>query len=158
MAREIPKTSETSAHFRANLGVLEETAAQIFSNWAETNCSHHVTREEDGSIVLYATRKNSRSEQQNKNTLRALASNKNIKLKTEAAFLQLLRPEEYDEVIAREATAATSQTDAPGLRDAVPPTCCKMEVITIASLPDGIDERARERGQQHNVSCRAERS
>ena len=141
MTGEIPKTS---AHFRADLGALDETAAQVFANWAKANCSHHVTREEDGSTVLYAARKNSRSEQQNKNTLRALASNKNIKLKTEAAFLQLLRPEEYDEVIAREATAATSQTDAPGLGDNMAPTCCKMEVITIARLPDGFDERARE--------------
>ena len=135
---------QTSAHFRANLGVLNEAAAQEFSKWAAVNCKHHVMQEENGSTVLYATRPNARSSQQHRNTLRALSSRNKIKLKTEAAFLQLLRPEEYDEVIAREATAATSQTDAPGLGDNVPPTCCKMEVITITRLPDGFDERARE--------------
>ena len=136
---------KTSAHFRADLGALDKTAAQIFSNWAKANCRHHITREEDGSTVLYASRRNSRSEQQHKNTLKALASNKNIKLKTGAAFLQLLRPEEYDDVIAREATAAAGQAGAPGLRDAVPsPTCCSMEMVTVAKLPDGFDARAGE--------------
>ena len=64
---------QTSAHFRANLGVLEETAAQVFSNWAEANCIHHVMQEENGSTVLYATRQISRTERQHKKTLQALA-------------------------------------------------------------------------------------
>lgn len=140
MTGQIPKTS---AHFRANLGVLDEIASEVFSTWAAATCSHHMMKEEDGSTVLYATRKNSRSEQQNKNTLRALASNKKIKLKTEPAFLRLMSPEEY-EAIAREVTAAIEQTDAPGVQEAVMPTCCKMETITVAQLPDGFDERAGE--------------
>ena len=131
---------QSSAHFCANLGVMDENAARVFSTWASANCSHHLLREEDCRTVLYATRQNSRSEQQHKNTLRAFSSNKNIKLKTEAAFLRLLHPEEY-EAIVREATSAVdTTTDAPALREAVPPTCCKMEILT--HLPEGFDARA----------------
>ena len=133
----IPKTS---AHFRADLGALDETAAQVFSIWARANCSRHVMREEDGSIVLYATRPNAKSSQQHKNTLKALASNKSIKLKTDATFLRLLHPEEYEAMIARDTRASDDQTDAP--REGASPTSCKIEFLT--KLPDGFDERARE--------------
>ena len=102
-----------SAHFRANLGVLDETAAQVFTNWAAANCTRFVLREQSGARVLYATRPNARSPQQHKTTLRALSSRNNIQLKTEATFLQLLNAKEYEEVIAPDARAA--QTNAPGL-------------------------------------------
>ena len=130
---------ETSAHFRANLGVLDETCAAVFTNWATANCSRFFLREESGAMVLYATRPNARSSQQHKNTLKALASNKRIKLKTEASFLQLLHPEEY-EAIAPDTLVSVDQKDAS--QEGVYPTSCKMEILT--QLPDGFDERARE--------------
>ena len=71
--------------------------------------------------------------------MKALASNKSIKLKTEALFLRQLSPDEY-EVIAPDTRASVEQTDAP--REGVYPTSCKMEIRT--QLPDGFDERARE--------------
>ena len=132
---------ETSAQFRANLGVLDETCAAVFTNWATANCSRFLLREESGARVLYATRPNARSSQQHKNTLRAVSSRNSIQLKTEAAFLQLLSPEDY-EAIAREATAAVDTTDTPGLREGASPTSCKMETIT--QLPDDFDFRAGE--------------
>ena len=128
---------QTSAHFRANLGVLEETAAQVFSNWAEANCSHHILRKEDGSTVLYATRPNARSSQQHKNTLRALSSRNNIKLKTEASFLRLLHEECKD--TGGEPSATDVHMDEPSLREATMPTPCGVEILT---LPQGFDERA----------------
>ena len=137
MTGEIPKTS---AHFRANLGVLGEIASEVFSNWAAANCSHHMMKEEDGSTVLYATRPNAKSSQQHKNTLKALASNKSIKLKTDASFLQLLHPGEYEAMIARDTRAPVDQTDTP--RESASPTSCKIDFLT--KLPDGFDERARE--------------
>ena len=127
---------QTSAHFRANLGVLEETAAQVFSNWAEANCSHHILRKEDGSTVLYATRPNARSSQQHKNTLRALSSRNKIKLQTEASFLRLLH-EEY-EVTGGEASATDVQMDEPSLEKATLRMPCKVELFT--ALPAGFDE------------------
>ena len=133
---------ETSAHFRANLGVLDKTAAQVFTNWAAVSCIHHVMQEEDGSTVLYATRQNSRTEQQHKNALRAVASNRKIKLKTEASFVRLLH-EEYEDT-GGETSATDVQMDEPSLREAVPPTCCKTEMITVAQLPEGFDARAEE--------------
>ena len=129
---------QTSAHFRANLGVLNETAAQIFSNWAAVNCIHHEMQEENCSTVLYATRQNSRSEQQHKKTLQALASRNNIKLKTEASFLRLLH-EEY-EVTGGEASATDVQKDEPSLEKATLRMPCRVELYT--SLPAGFDERA----------------
>ena len=132
---------QTSAHFRANLGVLDETAAQVFTNWAAANCSRFVIREESGARALYATRPNARSSQQHKNTLRALSSRNNIQLKTEASFLQLLSPEDY-EAIAREFPADVDTTHAPALREGASPTSCKMEILT--QLPEGFDARARE--------------
>ena len=129
---------QTSAHFRANLGVLDETAAQVFSNWAEANCSHHVMQEENGSTVLYATRPNARSSQQHKNTLRALSSRNKIKLQTEASFLRLLH-EEY-EVTGGEASATDVQMDEPSLEKATLRMPCTVELYT--SLPAGFDERA----------------
>ena len=134
MSQQIPKTS---AHFRANLGVLDETAAQVFSNWAEANCSHHVMQEENGSTVLYATRQNT-TEQKHKNALRALASNRKIKLKTEASFLRLLH-EEY-EVTGGEASDV--RVDEPSLREATLPTSCGVELLTGTKLPAGFDTRA----------------
>ena len=134
MSQQIPKSS---AHFRANLGVLDETAAQVFSNWAEANCSHHVMQEENGSTVLYATRQNT-TEQKHKNALRALASNRKIKLKTEASFLRLLH-EEY-EVTGREAPDV--RVDEPSLREATLPTSCGVELLTGTKLPAGFDTRA----------------
>ena len=131
---------QTSTHFRANMGVLNEAAKQEFSKWAEATCIHHVMQEEGGSTVLYATRQHKRSEQQHKNTLKALASNKRIKLKTEASFLQLLHPEEYEAIAPSVTRASVEQTDAP--REGVYPASCKMEMRT--QLADGFDERARE--------------
>ena len=131
---------QTSAHFRANLGVLDETAARIFSTWARANCSHHVIREEDGSTVLYATRPTARSSQQHKNTLRALCSRNSIQLNTEAAFLQLLNAKEYEEVIGPDARAA--QTVAPELQEAALPTCCKVEIAREISAD--FDRRAKD--------------
>jgi len=134
MSQQIQKTS---AHFRANLGVLDETAAQVFSNWAEANCSHHVMQEENGSTVLYATRQNT-TEQKHKNALRALASNRKIKLKTEASFLRLLH-EEY-EVTGGEASDV--RVAEPSLREATLPTSCGVELLTGTKLPAGFDTRA----------------
>ena len=127
---------ETSAHFRANLGVLDETAAQVFTNWAIVNCIHHVIQEEKGSIILYATRQNGRTEQQHKNALRAVASNRKIKLKTEASFLRLLH-EEYE---AMAGEAPDVQMDELTLREV--PTSCGVETLT--ALPVGFDERAQQ--------------
>ena len=127
---------QSSTHFRADLGALNETAAQEFSKWAAVNCIHHVMQQENCSTVLYATRQNSRTEQQHKNALRALASNRKIKLKTEASFLRLLHLEEY-EVIGGEVSATDGQ-----MNEAPLPTPCGMEMITIEQLPDGFDERA----------------
>ena len=120
----------TSAHFRANLCVLDEAAAQAFSKWAASNCSHHVLREESGATVLYATRASSKTSKQHRNNVKAFASNKNIKLNTNASFLILLRPEEYEEAIAHEALAAAGQTTTPDIREVAPPMCCKMEMIS----------------------------
>jgi hypothetical protein len=127
---------ETSAHFRANLGVLDETAAQVFTNWAAVNCIHHAIQEENGSTVLYATRQNSRTEQQHKNTLRALACNKKIKLQTDASFVRLLH-EEYE---ATGGEASDIQMDEPVLREATLRMPCRAEIFT--ALPEGFDERA----------------
>ena len=127
---------QTSAHFRANLGVLNETAAQIFSNWAAVNCIHHEMQEENGSTVLYATRQNSRTEQQHKKTLKALASNKKMKLKTEPSFLRLL----HDEYAVRGGEASDVQMDEPSLREATLRMPCGVEILT--ELPAGFDERA----------------
>ena len=120
---------ETSAHFRANLGVLDETTAQVFTNWAAVSCIHHVIQEENGSTVLYATRRECKTEQQHKNALKAVASNRKIKLKTEASFVQLL----HEEYVGRE--ASNVQMDEPTLREA-----CGVEIRT--ALPDGFDDRA----------------
>ena len=129
---------QTSAHFRANLGVLNEAAAQEFSKWASLNCIHHVMQKENGSTVLYATRPNARSSQQHKNTLRALSSRNKIKLKTEASFLRLLH-EEY-EVTGGEASDV--RVDEPSLREATLPTSCGVELLTGTKLPAGFDTRA----------------
>ena len=129
---------QTSAHFRANLGVLNEAAAQEFSKWAAVNCKHHVMQEENGSTVLYATRPNARSSQQHKNTLRALSSRNKIKLKTEASFLRLLH-EEY-EVTGGEASATDVQMDEPSLEKATLRMPCRVDLLT--ELPAGFDERA----------------
>ena len=131
-----PQILQTSAHFRANLGALNETAAQIFSNWARANCIHHVMQEENGSTVLYATRQNSRTERQHKKTLQALASNKKIKLKTEPSFLRLL----HDEYAVTGGEASVEQKNAPSLREGAIPTSCKMEIVT--QLPEGFDVHA----------------
>ena len=131
---------QTAAHFRANLGVLDETAARIFSTWARANCSHHVLREEEAATVLYATRPTARSSQQHKNTLRALCSRNSIQLKTEAAFLQLLNAKEYEKVLARDAWVA--QTVAPELQEVAPPTCCKVEIAREISAD--FDRRAKD--------------
>ena len=125
---------ETSAHFRANLGVLDETAAQVFTNWAAVSCIHHVMQQENGSTILYATHQNGRTEQQHKNALKAVASNRKIKLKTEPSFVQLLH-EEYEVVGGG---ASDVQMDEPTLREA--PTSCGVEIL--AALPDGFDEGA----------------
>ena len=130
---------QTSAHFRANLGVLNEAAAQEFSKWAAVNCIHHILRKEDGSTVLYATRQNT-TEQKHKNALRALASNRKIKLKTEASFLRLLH-EEY-EVTGGEASATDVQMDEPSLEKAALRMPCKVELFT--ELPADFDERAKQ--------------
>jgi len=131
---------QTSAHFRANLGALNETAAQIFSNWARANCIHHEIQEENCSTVLYATRQNSRTERQHKKTLQALASNKKIKLKTEPSFLRLLH-DEYA-VMGGEASATDVQIDEPGLREATLRMPCRVEILM--ALPAGFDERAQQ--------------
>ena len=120
---------ETSAHFRANLGVLDETTAQVFLHWATVNCIHHVIQEENGSTVLYATRREGKTEQQHKNALKAVASNRKIKLKTEASFVQLL----HEEYVGRE--ASNVQMDKPTIREA-----CGVQIVT--ALPEGFDERA----------------
>ena len=127
---------ETSAHFRANLGALDEAAAHLFTNWAAINCIHHVIQEENGSTILYATRQNSRTEQQHKNTLRALASNKKIKLQTDASFVRLLH-EEYE---ATGGDASAVQMDEPNLREATLRMPCLAKIRT--ELPAGFDERA----------------
>ena len=128
---------QTSAHFRADLGVLDEAAAQEFSKWAAVNCIHHVMQEENGSTVLYATRQNSRTEQQHRKTLRALACNKKIKLKTEACFLRLL----HDECAAMGGEASDVQMDEPRLREATLRMPCGVEIL-ITELPADFDERA----------------
>ena len=131
---------QTSAHFRADLGVLDEAAAQEFSKWAAVNCIHYVMQEENGSMVLYATHRHSRSEQQHKNTLKGLASNKKIKSKTEASFVRLL----HDDYAAMggEASATDVQMDEPSLREAPLRMPCEVEILT--QLPEGFDERAEE--------------
>ena len=129
---------QTSAHFRANLGVMDQAAAQEFSKWAAVNCIHHVMQEENGSTVLYATRRNSRTEQQHKNTLKALASNKAIKLKTEACFLRLLH-DEY-EVMGGEAPATDGHMDESSLREAALRMPCRAKILT--ELPQGFDDLA----------------
>ena len=127
---------QTSAHFRANLGVLNEAAAQEFSKWASLNCIHHVMQKENGSTVLYATRPNARSSQQHKNTLRALSSRNNIKLQTEPSFLRLL----HEEYAVTGGEASVEQKNAPSLREGAIPTSCKMEIVT--QLPEGFDAHA----------------
>ena len=129
---------QTSTHFRANLGVLDEAAAQVFANWAAVNCIHHVIQEENCSCVLYATRRTSRTEQQHKNTLKALASNRKIKLKTEASFLRLLHDE--CEAMGEEAPATDVHMEEPSLREVPLPTPCKVEIHT--ELPQDFDQRA----------------
>ena len=97
-------------------------------------------QEENGSTVLYATRQNSRTERQHKKTLQALASNKKIKLETEASFLRLLH-EEY-EVTGGEASATDVQMDEPSLEKATLRMPCKVELFT--ELPADFDERAKQ--------------
>ena len=130
---------ETSAHFRANLGALDEAAVQVFSSWAEANCSRFVLREESGARVLYATRPSARSPQQHRNTLRALCSRNNIKLKTEAAFLHVLKAKECEDVINQ---GARAQTVAPEMQKASPHTCCRKEIARQISLD--FDRKAKE--------------
>ena len=137
MSQDILRSSQ---HFRASLGVLEERASQEFAKWAAANCRHHVMREEGGVMVLYATRQNCRSEQQHKNAVKALASNKRIKLNTEASFLRLLQPEEYD-AIAREAPDTDGHDEAPTHQES-PPACGAVEIVP--HLPTGFDARAKE--------------
>ena len=131
---------QTSTHFRADLGVLDEAASQEFSKWAAVNCIHHVRQDENGSTVLYATRQNSRTEQQHKKTLKALASNKKIQLKTEPSFLRLLH-DDYA-VVGGEASTTDVQIDEPSLQEATLRMPCGVEMLT--QLPDGFDERAEE--------------
>jgi hypothetical protein len=126
---------ETSAHFRANLGVLDATAAQVFTNWAAVSCVHHVIQEENGSTVLYATRREGRTEQQHKNALKSVASNRKIKLKTEPAFVQLLQ-DEYEVVGGG---SSDVQMEEPS-REATLRMPCEMEILT--QLPDGFDAHA----------------
>ena len=124
---------ETSAHFRANLGVLDETTAQVFTNWAAVNCIHHVIQEENGSTVLYATRREGKTEQQHRNALKAVASNRKIKLKTEASFVRLL----HDEYVG--GGSSDVQMEEPS-REATLRMPCEMEILT--QLPDGFDAHA----------------
>ena len=131
---------QTSAHFRANLGVLSEAAAQEFSKWAAVTCIHHVMQEENGSTILYATRQNSRTEQQHKKTLKALASSKKIQLKTEPSFLRLLH-DDYA-VMGGEASTTDAQIDEPSLQEATLRMPCGVEILT--QLPEGFDDRAEE--------------
>ena len=101
---------QTPTFFTADLGVLENAAAMALTKWADANCSHYVMQtEQDSSHVLYATRENSKTSKQHRNTLRALASNRNIKLNL--GSLTLMLPEEYK--------AATSM-DAPTHCHALP--------------------------------------
>ena len=130
----------SSAHFRANLGVLDEAAAQVFANWAAVKCIHHVIQKENSSTVLYATRQNSRTEQEHKKTLKALASNKKIILNTEASFLKLLH-DDYA-VMGEEASATDGQMDEPTLQEATLRMPCGVEILT--QLPEGFDEHAEE--------------
>ena len=135
---------ETSAHFRANLGVLDKAAAQVFTKWAAVNCIHHVIQEENGSTVLYATRREGRKEQQHKNALKAVASNRKIKLKTEPSFVQLLHGE-YEVVGGG---ASDVQMDEPTLREV--PTSCGVDIFT--ALPDGFDDRAEQMAEQMRLA------
>ena len=127
---------ETSAHFRANLGVLDETTAQVFTHWATVNCIHHVIQEENNSTVLYATRQNSRTEHQHKKTLKALASNKKIKLKTEPSFVRLL----HDDYAVTGGETSDAQMDEPSLQEATLRMPCGVEILT--HFPEGFDDRA----------------
>ena len=131
---------QTSTHFRADLGVLDEAASQVFANWGAVSCIHHVIQEENGSTVLYATRQNSRTEQQHKKTLKALASSKKIQLKTEPSFLRLLH-DDYA-VMGGEASTTDAQIDEPSLQEATLRMPCGVEILT--QLPEGFDDRAEE--------------
>ena len=131
-----------STFFRANLGVLDRDAADIFIKWAGTNCSQHIVREEGNSTMLYAGRENSRTAQQIKNTLRALASNKKIQLNTENSFVTLLGAEEYNKAIAQKAIEA----GLPGHKDRTRATCgstCRGE-YRLELLPEGFELRSKE--------------
>ena len=88
------KPQQTSTFFRADLGLLETAGETAVSKWAEANCSHYVMRRENDSTVLYAKRVDSKTKQQYRNTIRALASNRNIALTI--LDLNLMQQEDYE--------------------------------------------------------------
>jgi hypothetical protein len=115
---------QTSTLFRADLGLLENDAVTAFTTWADANCKHHyVMRSEQGSTVLYARRENSKTSKQYRNALRALASNRNIKLNLGA--LTLMLPEEYKAATFSMDTDTTKHCDA--LPDGGEQTWCGRE-------------------------------
>ena len=80
----------------------------------------------------------SRTEQEHKKTLKALASNKKIKLKTEPSFVRPLH-DDYA-VMGGEASATDVRMDEPSLQEATLRIACGVEMLT--ELPEGFDERA----------------
>ena len=87
------RPQQTSAFFRADLGLLDTDGETAFSKWAEATCKHYVMRTENDSTVFYATRAEGKTKQQYRNTMRALASNHNIALTI--LDLTLMEKEEY---------------------------------------------------------------
>ena len=152
----------TSCYFVANLGNRDSAVVERLEKWAVASCVEHaLRRHEDDSVALYAAKTSAKTARQYQSLLRTLTSHWKMPFgKLDRGWLILLTDTEYRAAVAG---ATDHKVCANGDHGevavasgcAVPPPHSLGEVsapklaepgaghVTLLSLGDGFDERAR---------------
>ena len=137
---------QSSKFFRATLDIDEQLASRL-DGWADENCARHrLSRDTDGSYVLYAERFEPKTNKAARVGLRTVFANWKMPLSVRAGWLALLSEEQFEE--------ATGRGGSPPEAASVQPVPGWQEGVTILScLSPGFDKRAAAMLRDLRVGC-----
>lgn len=141
---------QSSKFFRATLDIDEQLASRL-EGWADENCARHrLSRDTDGSYVLYAERFEPKTNKAARVCLRTVFSNWKTPLSVRPDWLTLLSESHFEEGIGCGTTP--SPPEAVPVQP-VPPEPWQEGVTVLLSLSPGFDERGAAMLRELRVGC-----
>ena len=133
-----------SRYYRAELGLLDSNTQETFVAWAQSQRHRHVvTNDDDGQILLYAEREQSRPAKSHMTSLRtSLTQHWKINVQLLPGSLNLFSEEDFHEALANQ---LPSEPSAKPIKSAsIRPLSTGFGVEEVLSLSPDFDVRARE--------------